>query len=169
MKLCSQCSSPLDTQGNCPRCLLKVAASFRDAPSALDESLHPDQIRASFPQLEILRLVGRGGMGTIYHARQTALDRDVALKIIDPKISKEREFLERFEREAKALAKLSHPNVVTVFDYGRTPEGLAYFVMEYVHGLNLREAMQAMPMSLEDSLEIVNRYAKLFTTRIPRV
>lgn len=108
-------------------------------------------------------MVGRGGMGTIYHARQTSLDRDVALKIIDRSISNDSTFLDRFEREAKALAKLNHPNVVSVFDYGNTSDGQAYFIMEFVHGLNLREAMQSMPIDLSHSIEIVCSVATALT------
>lgn len=108
-------------------------------------------------------MVGRGGMGTIYHARQTSLDRDVALKIIDRSISNDSTFLDRFEREAKALAKLNHPNIVSVFDYGNTSDGQAYFIMEFVHGLNLREAMQSMPVDLSHSIEIVCSVATALT------
>ena len=108
-------------------------------------------------------MVGRGGMGTIYHARQTSLDRDVALKIIDRSISNDSTFLDRFEREAKALAKLNHPNIVSVFDYGNTTDGAAYFIMEFIHGLNLREAMQSMPIDLVHSIEIICSIADALT------
>jgi len=116
-----------------------------------------------FPHLSILRMVGRGGMGTIYHARQTSLDRDVALKIIDRSISNDSTFLDRFEREAKALAKLNHPSIVSVFDYGNTSDGMAYFIMEFIHGLNLREAMQSMPIDLTHSIEIISSVADALT------
>ena len=102
-------------------------------------------------------------MGTIYHARQTSLDRDVALKIIDRSISNDSTFLDRFEREAKALAKLNHPNIVSVFDYGNTSDGVAYFIMEFIHGLNLREAMQSMPIDIAHSIEIISSVADALT------
>ncbi|MEQ1829742.1 MAG: serine/threonine-protein kinase [Pirellula sp.] len=114
-----------------------------------------DELQASFPQLEILRLVGQGGMGAIYHARQVGLDRDVALKIVDRQISRDAEFLERFEREARTLAKLSHPNIVAVYDFGRTHDDLVYFTMEYVHGLNLREALNSMQINTAEAMGIV--------------
>lgn len=114
-----------------------------------------EELGRSFPHLEIKRLVGRGGMGAIYHARQTGLDRDVAIKIIDRRISNDGPFLDRFEREARALAKLSHPNIVTVYDYGQTADGLAYLVMEYVNGLNLREAMEAMSIDANESVDYI--------------
>ena len=116
-----------------------------------------DELAASFPQFEIKRLIGRGGMGMIYHARQKNLERDVAIKVIDRRFPRDSEFFDRFEREAKALAKFSHPNVVTIFDYGHTESGQAYLVMEYVHGLNLREAMEAMTIELEEAISIVKQ------------
>ena len=79
---------------------------------------HRDALAVLFPQLEILELLGHGGMGAVYKARQRGLDRLVALKILPQQISAEPTFAERFAREARALARLSHPNVVTVFDLG---------------------------------------------------
>ena len=75
-----------------------------------------------FPDLEILELVGRGGMGVVYKARQKRLDRLVALKILSPKIGQDPAFAERFAREARAMAMLSHPHIVAVYDFGQTPE-----------------------------------------------
>ena len=71
------------------------------------------ELAAKFPQLEILELIGKGGMGAVYKARQRQLDRIVALKILPPGIGDDPAFAERFAREAKALAKLNHPGIVT--------------------------------------------------------
>ena len=79
----------------------------------------PEELAAKFPQLEILELLGRGGMGAVYKARQKELDRIVALKILPPGIGDDPAFAERFSREAKALAKLNHPNIVTLYEFGR--------------------------------------------------
>ncbi|MEP6664121.1 MAG: protein kinase, partial [Verrucomicrobiota bacterium] len=81
----------------------------------------PEELAAKFPQLEILELLGRGGMGAVYKARQKELDRIVALKILPPGIGDAPGFAERFTREAKALAKLNHPNIVTLYEFGRAP------------------------------------------------
>jgi len=156
MSICSECSTPLRPDGNCNACLLRLASSYRQNDFARGQAEIPETLRAHFPQLQIVRLVGQGGMGVIYQARQTSLDRDVALKVIDRTISNDRAFVDRFDREAKALARLSHPNIVGVYDYGRTPDGLAYLVMEYVHGLNLREAMQSMKFDVAYAREIVD-------------
>ncbi|MCU0714210.1 MAG: serine/threonine protein kinase, partial [Pirellula sp.] len=159
MNVCPECSAPLRADGICSKCLLKLALEYRQSSSSPMDAGSLQQLNSQFPHLSILRMVGRGGMGTIYHARQTSLDRDVALKIIDRSISNDSTFLDRFEREAKALAKLSHPNIVSVFDYGHTSDGLAYFLMEFIHGLNLREAMQSMPIELAHSIEIIRSVA----------
>ncbi|MEM8667814.1 MAG: serine/threonine-protein kinase [Planctomycetota bacterium] len=115
-----------------------------------------DELNAQFPNLEITRLVGRGGMGAIYHARQTSLDRDVAIKLIAKEVSADPAFVERFEREAKTLAKLSHPNIVTIYDYGHTADGMAYLILEYVDGINLREAISSGSVESDEALEIVS-------------
>ncbi|MFO0013074.1 MAG: serine/threonine-protein kinase [Planctomycetota bacterium] len=155
MGSCTQCASVLREDGACPVCMLKLALDYRGSNAAIESVESLAALNAKFPQLQILRVVGRGGMGTIYQARQVSLDRDVALKVIDRAICSDTSFLERFEREAKALAKLSHPNIVAVYDYGRTDDGLAYFVMEYVHGLNLREALQSMPIDVPSAIGIL--------------
>lgn len=154
---CPNCSTALGWNGLCNRCLLQLGKDHSIAIQHIEEA-DPSELEAlsrAFPQLEILRLVGRGGMGSIYHARQTALDRDVAIKIIDRRVSNNTEFLDRFEREAKALAKLSHPNIVAVYDFGRTESGLVYLMMEYVNGLNLREAMNTMPIEHREAMEMI--------------
>lgn len=72
---------------------------------------------AHFPDLEILELVGRGGMGVVYKVRQKNLDRLAALKILAPKVAGDPAFTERFAREARALARVSHPHIVAVYDF----------------------------------------------------
>ena len=78
-----------------------------------------EAIAKLFPQLEVLELIGRGGMGAVYKARQPGLDRLVALKILPPRAGSDPGFAERFTREARALARLSHPNIVGVYDFGQ--------------------------------------------------
>jgi serine/threonine protein kinase len=124
------------------------------APSDVDLPT-PEHLQRSFPQLEITRLIGRGGMGAIYHARQRSLDRDVALKIIARNVTQDPAFEERFTREAKTLARLSHPNIVTVYDFGSTDDGMVYLLMEYVDGVNLREAMDAGGIRSDEAIQIV--------------
>ena len=92
-------------------------------------------------------------MGAVYQARQRGLDRMVALKILPPQISTEPTFPERFAREAQALARLSHPNVVTVIDLGQSGS-IYYFLMEFVDGVNLRQMLQAGKLATRDALNL---------------
>jgi tRNA A-37 threonylcarbamoyl transferase component Bud32 len=105
------------------------------------EPPHPAEIAHHFPQLEILELVGHGGMGMVYKARQPQLNRLVALKILSPALSGDPAFAGRFAREAQSLAKLNHSHVVTVYDFGQAGE-FYYFLMEYVDGENLHTLLQ---------------------------
>jgi serine/threonine-protein kinase len=85
-------------------------------------------------------LVASGGMASVYRARDSVLEREVALKIIHPHLATDKSFVEKFRREAKMAAKLSHPNLVNVFDQGTDGE-ITFLVMEFVPGITLRDAM----------------------------
>ena len=121
---CPQCGTALPTgalAGLCPACLLKAGAAADTVTDAKQKTFVPPDIAelaAKFPQLEILELIGRGGMGAVYKARQKQLDRIVALKILPPGIGDDPAFAGRFAREAKALAKLNHPGIVTLYEFG---------------------------------------------------
>jgi tRNA A-37 threonylcarbamoyl transferase component Bud32 len=115
----------------------------------------PHQLSGQFPQLEIFELLGQGGMGAVYKARQKQLDRLVALKILPPEVGRAPAFAERFTREARSLAKLNHPQIVSVYDFGQTKDGLFYFIMEFVDGTDLRRVMQAGELSPAKALAIV--------------
>ena len=157
---CPQCGTPLAGNalaGLCPACLLKAGVGADTASQPNHRHFQPPtagELAAKFPQLEILELIGKGGMGAVYKARQTQLDRIVALKILPPGIGGEPAFAERFAREAKALAKLNHPGIVTIYDFGRT-DGLFYFFMEFVDGVNLRQLLHAGRVSAREALAIV--------------
>jgi predicted Ser/Thr protein kinase len=123
------------------------------------EPPEPAALAGRLPGIEILEILGHGGMGAVYRARQTGLDRVVAVKVLPPEVGAEAEFAERFMREARALARLSHPNIVAVYDFGRAafPDGrdLYYFVMEYVDGTSLREVIRSDTLSSKEALAIV--------------
>ncbi len=89
----------------------------------------------------LLSELGRGGMATVYRAHDEVLDRQVAVKILHPHLADDHAFLDRFRREARAAAALSHPNVVAVHDWGETPEG-AYLVLQLVEGPTLRQLLR---------------------------
>lgn len=110
-------------------------------------------LESDFPDFEILEMLGQGGMGVVYKARDRKLERLVALKIMTAGLSKQSRFVERFEREGKALARVHHPNIVTLYDFGKTGTR-CFMVMEYVEGTNLRHVMQA-GVSPREALAIV--------------
>ena len=89
---------------------------------------------------EIVGSIARGGMGRVYRARDTLLDREVAVKVLDRALSRQATFVSRFKKEARAAARLNHPNVVSLFDYGND-DGLYFIVMEYVAGRTLSALM----------------------------
>ncbi len=127
-----------------------------DSPEMLAPAapLAPEELAPHFPQFEMLECLGRGGMGVVYKARQKSLDRLVAIKLLAPERSGDPSFAERFAREAKALAALSHPNIVAVYDYGEAG-GHWYLVMEFVDGVNLRQLLHAKRLTPEEALGIV--------------
>ncbi|MGO8696399.1 MAG: protein kinase domain-containing protein [Limisphaerales bacterium] len=157
---CPQCGAPLPSgvlAGLCPSCLLKQGATADTGVEPEPPLFQPpslEEVARLFPQLEILALLGKGGMGVVYKARQPALDRLVALKILPPETATGPGFIERFNREARALAKLTHPNIVAVHEFGQV-NGQPYFIMEFVDGLNLRELERAGQLSPREALQIV--------------
>jgi serine/threonine protein kinase len=164
-KNCPKCgaSMPPDSpEGLCPRCLialnLATQTEIPGEPGAVKALPGPPtpvaDVAKLFPQLEILECLGRGGMGAVYKARQPRLDRVVALKILSPEKQGNQKFADRFEREARALAKLHHPNIVTVYDFGEV-DGNFYLLMEFVDGLSLRQLLQSRKLSPPEALAIV--------------
>ena len=102
---------------------------------------------------EILAPVGAGGMGEVYRARDGRLNRDVAVKVLPERLADSAEALARFEREAQALAALSHPNLVVIFDVG-TDHGIGFAVMELLTGETLDECLVRGALPLARALEI---------------
>jgi tRNA A-37 threonylcarbamoyl transferase component Bud32 len=113
-----------------------------------------ERVGRAFPQLEILDLLGAGGMGVVYLARQPKLERKVALKLLPEHLARDPHFAERFHREARLLARLNHPGIVTVYDFGESG-GFFFLLMEYVDGVNLRDAMAAGRFSAAEALRVV--------------
>ena len=101
---------------------------------------------------EILSPLGAGGMGEVYRARDTKLDRDVAIKVLPAQFADEAASLARFEREAKAVAALSHPNILSIFDFGKA-EGHVYAVMELLEGETLRSRLAVGPLPLRKAID----------------
>jgi len=141
--------------GLCPACLL--ARGLDTEPGRGHRRFEPPPVEVLaklFPQLEIERRIGAGGMGAVYRARQKDLDRWVALKVLSAGGTESDGFADRFNREARALARLSHPNIVAIHEFGQVP-GYHFFLMEFVDGANLRELQRAGRISPREALQIV--------------
>ncbi|MCL4179099.1 MAG: serine/threonine protein kinase [Verrucomicrobia bacterium] len=163
-RTCPRCGTPLPEdapEAQCPKCLLDVgmgtqpdAAEATESESSGTPPPSPADLAPHFPQLEILELLGQGGMGIVYKARQPRLERFVALKILPTDASTSGLFADRFSREARTLARLTHPNIVGIYDFGET-NGIYYLVMEYVDGANLRELERSGELGPLEALKIV--------------
>jgi tRNA A-37 threonylcarbamoyl transferase component Bud32 len=166
---CPVCGTelPADTpEGLCPQCLMQCALSHSDhalpeedegattAHPSRPTAPSPTELAPHFPDLEILELLGQGGMGAVYKARQRKLDRLVAIKVLPPEWGSDPAFAERFAREARALARLNHPQVVGVHDFGAAG-GHYFLIMEFVDGVNLRQLLAAGRLQPPQALAIV--------------
>lgn len=161
--VCSKCGGSVasnDAGGICPRCLMGLGMRQSGDPTISGPGHtpfpipHVEELVGKFPNLQIEHYIGHGGMGAVYQARQVALDRPVALKILSPRLGSDPTFTERFAREARTLAKLAHPNIVMVFEHGQT-ENMNYLVMEFVDGINLRDAISEGKLSPQEALAII--------------
>ncbi len=105
---------------------------------------------------EILEPIGKGGMGEVYRARDTKLDRDVAVKVLPEAFANDEERLARFEREAKLLASLNHPNIASIYGLEES-DGVGALVLELVEGPTLAERIQEGPIPVEETLAIAKQ------------
>lgn len=172
---CPQCEADLPANfppGVCPACLLRQGMSPSTLTGAAGEAgsgnigsgnagsggrRHwipptPEDLAPRFPQLEIVQLLGQGGMGAVYKVRQKELDRWAALKILPDDVASDPSFAERFQREARTLAQLSHPHIVTVYEFGQR-DGIFFLLMEFVDGVTLRQAIRAGLVATSSSIQ----------------
>jgi serine/threonine protein kinase len=165
LSACSICGGELVTangQTFCPKCLLQQgmkSSTFGPGAKGTWDPPTTDVLSSAFPHLEILQLLGQGGMGAVFRVRQKELDRIAALKVLPGEMAADAGFTERFLREARLLASLSHPHIVTVYEFGRR-QGIYFLLMEFVDGVTLRQAIQAEPirkLNPGDALAIVGQ------------
>jgi tRNA A-37 threonylcarbamoyl transferase component Bud32 len=161
IRTCPRCGAPLapnlDQSQPCPRCLLQAALRVSSASSSAERVPAPavSELQQHFPQLEILELIGEGGMGAVYKARDKKLDRLIALKILTI-AGEDGAFDERFAREARAMAQLSHPNIAAVHEHGKAGPW-SYLFLEYIEGENLRRRMRCGTVSPKEALSWVGQ------------
>jgi serine/threonine-protein kinase len=139
--------------------LLAFGAAVAIYGSHRIESLRQEALAArQFGQYQLKRLLGAGGMGKVYLAEHLLLRRPCALKLIRPELTGNSETVLRFEREVRAMAALTHPNAVEVYDYGHTADGTFYYVMEYLPGLSLEELVdQYGPLAPERAVHLLRQ------------
>ena len=160
VKSCPKCHAPIPAeapQGLCPQCLLASASMATEAGPAERRAVPSrEEVAGAFPHLEIIEFLGQGGMGVVFKARQPKLDRFVALKLLAQRPGADPAFEERFLREARVLARLSHPNIVAVHDFGQAGH-FFYLLMEFVDGVSLRQVMRRERFTPAQALGLVPR------------
>ncbi len=155
---CPACNGELATsngQAFCPACLLQQgmkSSTYGGGPRVAWKPPEIERLSAAFPHLEIQQLLGVGGMGAVFKVRQKELDRVAALKVLPGEMAADAGFTERFLREARLLASLSHPHIVTVYEFGQR-DGIYFLLMEFIDGVTLRQALRAEPIKKLGSKE----------------
>ena len=132
--------------GFCARCLLN---SVQDRQT---DSLEAEFPNINLPNIRIIERIGSGAMSVVFRARQLMLKRDVAVKLINPNLSRDPEFVERFFREAQAMAILNHSNIVGVYEVGESHSGDLYLVMELVEGNDVRSILLERALDFRDTI-----------------
>ncbi len=157
---CCRCGQPLpgdaETYGLCPWCLLRSAlGEGGEACGPLAGFVAPDpaDLAEEFPDMDILELLGQGGMGAVYKARQRSLDRLTAIKVFPRELAGDPSFTERFHQEARVLARLGHPHIVAAYEFGQS-DRYCYFVMEFVDGITLRQALARKQIAPGEALAV---------------
>src|ERR1700688_374527 len=155
---CPQCDAVLpahSVQGLCPQCLLRLGRATEAAADTLPIAGGAEgAVEHQFGAYQIMRLLGEGGMGTVYLAEQRhPIRRLVALKVIKLGMSS-REVMARFDSERQALALMDHPHIARVFDAGTSEQGRPYFVMEYVAGIPITEYCDRHRLNNRERMEL---------------
>ncbi len=150
-RICHECGTEIPAGAKeCSRCALEAELKAKGFEVDLEA------LAAELPQLEILEEIGRGGMGVVFKGRQKSLGRDVAIKVLPKELDYDPSFSDRFLRECRTLAGLSHPNVVTVYDAG-VAAGHNYLLMELVDGTDLAKLMRSGDVQPDQALSVVSQ------------
>lgn len=146
-RICSKCAAESPTAGRCAACGGEVIELQPPEDALIGKTIDD--------RFEVRALLGQGGMGSVYRAYQRSTDREVAIKVIEPRRMRDQGAIRRFLREAKLASQLSQPNTVSVFDFGHSRDGYLYIVMELVKGRTLdRLFVDEGPLGLERAVRI---------------
>ncbi len=132
---------------------LTSALDFDKASASVAATAVGTMVGQKLGHYQLVSLLGAGGMGEVYRARDSRLDRHVAIKVLPQHLSSHPDAMARFEREAKAIAALSHPNILAIYDFGHQ-DGAAYLVMELLEGATLRQRLKDSPLNWREAIKI---------------
>jgi eukaryotic-like serine/threonine-protein kinase len=149
-RFCSNCAAPLGPAG------MEVPSLTKTLETPV-QVMRPGTVIAG--KYKILEEIGHGGMGVVYKAEDTRLQRTVALKFLPPELTHIPEIRDRFRQEAKAAAALDHPNICTIYDFDQA-EDRAFISMAYIEGQSLRKRIDSGPLELEEALKIAAQVAE---------
>jgi serine/threonine-protein kinase len=150
MKICARCNQTHDANERfCPKCGM-VLVDPEDI----------DRVGKTIGNYHVKRILGRGGMGTVYEGEHVYIGKRVAMKILHSRYAKYEDAVKRFLREARAASAIEHPNIVDVTDFGPTEEGGVFFVMEYLEGTSLEDLIEKRgAIELHRALNVANQMA----------
>jgi serine/threonine protein kinase/dipeptidyl aminopeptidase/acylaminoacyl peptidase len=168
--LAEACAGDDDLRRKVEDLLSSYRSEFMEEPLVANQETGEDlPIGSLLGRYEIIRMVGRGGMGKVYLARDNQLDREVAIKVLNQKYENDKTNIQRFIREAKAASALNHPNILTIHEIGET-DGSYYIVSEFIDGKTLREILREGDLGLlrilDISIQIANALTAAHSARI---
>lgn len=165
--VCGHRFSPIGREDlqRCPQCNTLFSLRTGDPVGSGDDygsddgDAPDDLIGSTIRGCFVDRKLGEGGMGAVYHARQLSLDRSVAIKVMPTELARNRNFIQRFEREAKSLARINHPNILHIYDFGEDQDhGIYFMIIEFVDGRDLGEVLRTRDaISQAEALDIVRQ------------
>jgi serine/threonine protein kinase len=140
---CPSCGSGVGPDHLCPGLSQKLVGTVLDG------------------RYEVDSVIGLGGMGMVFQGLQTSVKRPVAIKTLHAQLAAAPQFFDRFRREAEIASRLHHPNIITIYDFGRTPDGTCYYVMELLTGESLKEKVKREgPLSLRQAVSLIDQAAQ---------
>ena len=142
---------------SCPSCALEAPSGLQFCPRCGTLLADPLLGTVLGDRYRVVSRIGVGGMGAVYRAQHITLKSDLAVKVLLPEFGGKDEFVRRFEREAESASRLAHPHIINVTDFGRTPAGLLFLVMEYLDGRSLTSLIREGPLAVDRAVSILRQ------------